>query len=486
MSESAIESSVSPSRGRPLCLDLDGTLIASDALWESILLLVKARPFLVPILPFWVLTGRAGFKHRLADLVLPNPATLPYRGEVLEYAGKAKAEGRPVILVTASDQRIANAVAAHLGLFDEAIGTDGGRNLKGKNKLAYLEQRFGAKGYDYAGDSEADLVLFASAARGILVSASASTVAKAKAAGEIEELVPRQAKTLKAIVKALRPHQWMKNSLLFVAAILAHKYTDLTVMAHALAGFAAFSLVASSVYVLNDLLDLESDRQHRTKKNRPFASGKLSIPFGLFLGTVVVIAGLSIAVMFTSPIFCAVLLGYLGLTTAYSVYLKRKLIVDVLTLAGLFTYRVIAGGVAADVPVSFWLLSFSMFFFSGLAFVKRYSEVVAIMSKDQKRVPGRNYWVEDLDIIKTVGPACGLMAVLVFCLYINSPKVLELYPRPEALWLIAPVMLYWITRIWFLAARNQLDDDPVVFALSDRISHLAALVTGACILAAKL
>jgi 4-hydroxybenzoate polyprenyltransferase/phosphoserine phosphatase len=484
MSESAIESSVP--RARPLCLDLDGTLIATDALWESFLLLVKQKPFLLPLVPFWLLSGRAQLKRKVADLVLPNPASLPYRPEVLEYVSRAKAEGRSVHLVTASDQKIAQAVADHLGLFDEVIGSDGTTNLKAERKKVVLEEKFGAKGYDYAGDSSADLVLFASAGRALLVSASSSTVEKAKAAGEIVELVKRDSNKLRHVIKALRPHQWMKNVLLFVAAILAHKYTEPLVMAHALAGFAAFSLVASSVYVLNDLLDLDADRQHRTKKNRPFAAGKLSIPFGLVLSFSAAAIGLSIAVVFTPILFTAVLAGYLILTTAYSVYLKRKLIVDVLTLAGLFTYRVIAGGVAADVPVSFWLLGFSMFFFTGLAFVKRYSEVVAIIGKDQKRVPGRNYWVEDLDIIKTVGPACGLMAVLVFCLYINSPKVLELYPRPEALWLIAPVMLYWITRIWFLAARNQLDDDPVVFALSDRISHLAALVTGACILAAKL
>jgi 4-hydroxybenzoate polyprenyltransferase/phosphoserine phosphatase len=486
MSESAIESGVPPAGARALCLDLDGTLIATDALWESFLLLVKQRPHLVPLVPFWLLSGRARLKRKLADLVLPNAATLPYRPEVIAYVEKAKAEGRPVHLVTASDQKIADAVAAHLGLFDEAIGSDGTTNLKAERKKAYLEERFGAKGYDYIGDSSADLVLFASAGRALLVSASPSTVAKAKSQTETEEIVPRDAKRLGFVIKALRPHQWTKNVLLFVAAILAHKYTDVAVMAHALAGFAAFSLVASSVYVLNDLLDLEADRQHRTKKNRPFAAGKLSIPFGLALSSLVAVMGLSIALVFTPPLFGAVLVGYLVLTTAYSVYLKRKLIVDVLTLAGLFTYRVIAGGVAADVPVSFWLLGFSMFFFTGLAFVKRYSEVVAIIGKDQKRVPGRNYWAEDLDIIKTVGPACGLLAVLVFCLYINSANVQELYPRPEALWLIAPVMLYWITRIWFLAARNQLDDDPVVFALSDRISHLAALVTGACILAAKL
>lgn len=485
MSEPVVESSF-PQHPRPLCVDLDRTLIASDALWESFLLLLKSHPFSLLLFPFWLLKGRAVMKRRIADRVTPNPAALPYRPEVLAYLERAKEEGRTLHLVTASDQRIADAVAAHLGIFEDAFGSDGSTNLKARHKREHLLERFGEGRFDYLGDSASDLVIWKGAGRAICVAASEGTVAKAKRQGPVEVVALQDQPKLKAMVKALRPHQWLKNSLLFVAAILAHKYTDLTVMTRAVAGFAAFSLVASSVYVLNDLLDLESDRQHRTKKNRPFAAGRLSIPFGLTMAPIVAATGIAISLLLTPRLFTAVLGGYLLLTTAYSVYLKRKLIVDVLTLAGLFTYRVIAGGVAADVPVSFWLLGFSMFFFTGLAFVKRYSEVVAIMARDESKVPGRNYWVADLDIIKAVGPACGLMAVLVFCLYINSPKVAELYPRPEALWLIAPVMLYWITRIWFLAARNQLDDDPVVFALSDRISHLAAVVSGACILAAKM
>jgi 4-hydroxybenzoate polyprenyltransferase len=480
----SVESSPTPSAGRPLCVDLDGTLIATDALWESIVLLAKARPLLLPAVPLWAFSGLARMKRRIAEIVIPDAPTLPYRAEVLAYLEKEKAAGRSIALVTASDQKVADAVGAHLGIFDEVRGSDGETNLKGEDKRRYLVDRFGEGAFDYAGDSRSDLDVWKSAGRALAVSAGKSTLALA--GPKVEEIVPRAAIEWRLVLKALRPHQWLKNSLLFVAVLLAHKYTDVGVMSKAFAGFCAFSLIASSVYVLNDLLDLEADRVHRTKRNRPFASGRLSIPLGLVMSVTVATAGLAIGVLLTAPLFVMALGGYLALTTAYSVYLKRKLIVDVLTLAGLFTYRVIAGGVAADVLVSFWLLGFSMFFFTGLAFVKRYSEVVAILEKGDQRVPGRNYWVQDLDIIKSVGPTCGLMAVVIFCLYINSPKVLELYPRPEALWLIAPVLLYWITRIWFLAARNQLDDDPVVFALRDKISHLAAIVTGACILAAKL
>jgi 4-hydroxybenzoate polyprenyltransferase len=251
-----------------------------------------------------------------------------------------------------------------------------------------------------------------------------------------------------------------------------------------LVAFFAFSFTASSVYVLNDLLDLEQDRQHRSKRKRPFASGLLSIPTGLVLFPLVLGLGLFLGGFFLPWKFTVALLGYFALTTVYSFYLKRKLILDVLALGGLFTYRVLAGGLAVGVQVSFWLLAFSLFFFTGLAFVKRFSELIETQAKELDRVPGRNYWVSDLQIITSIGPACGLIAVLIFCLYMNSPEVLRLYPRPEALWLIVPVLIYWNTRVWFLAGRDQLHDDPVVFAIRDRNSYLAGLVAGLCILAA--
>ncbi len=457
-----------------LCVDLDGTLVATDCLWESVLLLTKQRPKALAHLPGWLLAGRAALKTGLADRVLPDAATLPYRQEVLDYVKQAKTDGRPVYLVTASEQRIAQAVGAHLGLFEESIGSEGGRNLKGSQKAAYLEQRFGRGQFDYVGDSSSDAPVWAASRKAVVVSNGAVGAAKS-ANSDVEVISVKTRPVAKAVFKAVRLHQWAKNVLLFLAPILAH-LRDLDTYLRSAAAFLAFGLVASSVYILNDLLDLEQDRRHRTKRNRPFASGNLSIPAGLLLSPLLLVAGLGISLTLP-PLFTVALFGYQALTTLYSVYLKRKLIVDVLTLAALFTYRVLAGGFATGVGVSFWLLAFSMFFFTCLAFVKRYSELVAVQADALERIPGRNYWVADLDIVKGVGPASGLMAVMVFCLYIHSPEVQANYASPRVLWLVAPVLLYWITRVWFLAARDQLHDDPVVFALSDRISYLAGVVT---------
>ena len=470
---------------RPLCVDLDGTLIATDALWESFLLLLKSRPWMLVLVPVWYLSGKAQMKRKLVALVRPDPVALPYRAEVLALIEDARQSGRPTYLITASDQHIADGVGEHLGLFDEVVGSDGTTNLKGANKAEMLSARYGKGGFDYVGDSSADVPLWAAAHTAIAVDPGSGVERKARSANPRTDVVrPEVMSTPKAMLKALRPHQWLKNVLLFVPIILAHQ-TSPALWFQVLLGFVAFSLTASSVYILNDLLDLESDRQHRSKKRRPFASGALSIQAGLAMFPIVLLTGLLISVVFLPWQFTAALVGYWVLTTAYSFYLKRKLVVDVLTLAALFTYRVLAGGLAAGVEVSEWLLGFSMFFFLGLAFVKRYSELVQTQAKEMERIPGRGYMVIDLQLLTSFGPAAGFMAVLVFCLYIASPKVKELYARPEFLWLIAPILLYWIARIWFLAGREQLNDDPVLFAVRDRHSYFAGLLTlGLLILAA--
>ena len=471
-------------QNRPLCVDLDGTLIASDALWESFILLLKTKPWLLPLVPLWYGRGKAQMKRKLVGLVQPNPAALPYRAEVIAYIEEAKHAGRPAYLVTASDQAIADGVGTHLGLFDEVIGSDGHNNLKGDKKAAYLEDRFGKGGFDYVGDSPADVPLWSSSHTAVAVDPGSGVGAKARRANERAEVIePKVMAAPKAVLKALRPHQWLKNVLLFVAPLLAHR-TELDLWIQVVLAFVAFSLTASSVYVLNDLLDLESDRQHRTKKRRPFASGALSIQAGLLLFPIVLSTGLIISVLMLPVAFTAALLGYWGLTTAYSFYLKRKMVIDVLTLAALFTYRVLAGGLAAGVDVSEWLLGFSMFFFLGLAFVKRYSELIQTQQKELDRIPGRGYWVVDLQLVTSFGPAAGFMAVTVFCLYIASPQVKQLYSNPQFLWLIAPILLYWITRIWLLAGRDQLHDDPVLFAVRDSQSYMAGLLTLVCLVLA--
>jgi 4-hydroxybenzoate polyprenyltransferase len=466
-----------PAEGqRPICVDLDGTLVATDTLWESMLLLLRNRPLDLFMLPVWLMAGRAAFKRRISDRVRPAAASLPYREPVVAFIEDARSRGCAVHLVTAADQRIADAVAEHLGVFDGVFGSDGARNLKGHSKAAFLEEEFGPGKFDYLGDASGDVSIWKMAGRAFIVNGSPATVARARGAGDLVEVVKRPRGRAWALLRTLRPHQWMKNSLLFIPIIVGHHYTDLAVVLDVFISFFAFSLCASAVYVLNDLLDLESDRKHRSKRNRPLASGLVSIPTGIVLGAASLAVGLGLAFAFLPLAFVGVLAGYLALTTIYTLYLKQKLLVDVITLALLFTYRVLAGGVAASVPVSFWLLVFSLFFFTGLAFVKRYSELTALNEKQLDWVPGRNYGVADLEVVRTMGTSCGIAAVLVMCLYINSPDVHALYERSEILYLVAPVLLYWIGRVWFLAARNQLDDDPVVFAIRDRISLFAGLV----------
>ncbi|MEM8605700.1 MAG: UbiA family prenyltransferase [Myxococcota bacterium] len=290
----------------------------------------------------------------------------------------------------------------------------------------------------------------------------------------------------RAAIRELRPHQWAKNLLLFVPLYFAHEFDDWSLVFGASMAFLAFSFCASSIYILNDLVDLPADRRHRTKKHRPLASGALTIPEGLALMVVTFAIAIYLAVRFVNPTFVGVLIGYVALTTLYSFALKRMLLVDVLTLASLFTYRVMAGSVAVQVELSFWLLAFSIFFFTSLAFVKRYSELMQLRESSEQVLRGRNYGLADIPLVTSIGPAAGLLAVLVFALYINSPSILTYYSTPEALWGICLVLVYWVTRIWFLTGRNEMHDDPVLFAVRDPVSIVCGLLCVLCLLAARL
>jgi len=358
-------------------------------------------------------------------------------------------------------------------------------NLKAGRKAELLVSRFGSGGFQYVGDSSADLPIWKAANEAIMVWPSRGTRKTAEQVVAKATVLAERPKKWKAAVKELRPHQWAKNVLLFVPLYFSHQYTDLSLVFTALMAFFAFSFCASSIYVLNDLVDLSSDRQHRSKRNRPLASGALSIPEGIALSVASLALAITLAVGFVNPRFVWVLLGYVALTTAYTFVLKQKMIVDVLALASLFTYRVVAGGVAVDVKLSPWLLAFSIFFFTSLAFVKRYSELIQIKGSGGQSLKGRNYVPADIPIITSAGPAAGLLAVLVFALYINSPAMVVYYSRPEALWGICLVLVYWIMRIWFLAARDKMHDDPVLFAVRDKISLAAGALVVACLLVAR-
>lgn len=465
---------------KPLCVDLDGTLIATDSLWESVLLLLRTNFWPSFLLPFWLLKGRAYFKHQIAQHVTLDVATLPYRDNVLAFLQRQKDNGRILILATAAHQKIAKAVAEHLKLFDEVIASDVHTNMKGATKRDTLKQRFGI--YDYIGDSRADLPIWQDAHETFLVASTPALLKQVPVPPERVFSVPKA--TWLTWLKALRPHQWSKNLLLFLPLVLSHELLIFAKLGHATLAFIAFSLCASSGYILNDLLDLAADRVHPSKKHRPFAAGLIPIRYGFPLFAALVSCSLVISLLWLPLSFTGMLVLYLLLTITYSFYFKQKLIVDVLVLGGLYTHRILAGSVAVTVPSSSWLLAFSMFIFMSLAFLKRYVELLQLT--DQKIIKNRDYEVDDIDMIASMGPTSGYIAVLVFALYASSETVRLLYSSPFILWLICPVLLYWITRVWFLAHRRQMLDDPVQFAITDKRSWFVIAIIIFLMLLAKL
>ncbi len=469
----------------PLCVDLDGTLIKTDLLWESLLALLKQNPLSLFLLPLWLFKGKAYLKHEIARRVTLDVSTLPYDQDFVEFLSNERRSGRELVLATASHVSLARDVASHLGLFEERVfGSDASINLKGERKVAFLVERYGARRFAYAGNSTADLPVWAEANEAIVVNASAGLVSRARSLTTVSHVFSEPIKWLKQVAKALRVHQWAKNVLVFIPVIASHQLTNRTLMMQAGLAFLSFSFSASSVYIINDCLDLSSDRRHPRKKHRPFASGSLSIPFGLLLAAVCLVGGVLLALALP-PLFLVVLAGYMALTTGYSFYLKQFVLLDVIVLAQLYTVRVYGGGAATGVVPSHWLLTFSLFLFLSLALVKRFTELRLTSEAEGTELHGRGYWVTDLEHISSIGTASGLLAVLVLALYISSKEVLLLYTHADVLWLVCPVMLYWISRVWMLAYRNRMDDDPVVFAVKDPKSYVMAAMIGAILFFAK-
>ncbi|MBI4544074.1 MAG: UbiA family prenyltransferase [Gemmatimonadetes bacterium] len=468
----------------PLCVDLDGTLVATDLFWEALVAFLRQRPASAWRVPLWLLRGRAFLKQELTRRVPFEPADLPYREEVLGFLREQRAAGRELILATAADRAAAERVAAHLGLFSGVLASDGQTNLIGPRKLEALERLLGERGFDYVGDAAADLPVWRAAREPVLVAPSWRVRRLMRREAPGARLLSPRAGGAAALFRALRPHQWVKNFLLFVPLLLAHQLGEPDMLLRVGLAFLAFSLCASGAYVTNDLLDLQHDRRHPRKRRRPFAAGLLSIPTGLLTGPLLVAAGFAVAALISRPSFLAALGVYLVLTSAYSLWLRQVLILDVLVLAGLYTIRLLAGGMAAAVPVSPWTLAFAVFLFFSLAFVKRYSELRALRATEQARANGRDYGIDDLPLLASIGPASGYLAVLVLALYINSNEVGALYRHPQVLWLVGPCLLYWITRLWFLAHRGELPDDPVVFALEDRVSYVIGGIVSVLVLLA--
>lgn len=467
----------------PLYVDLDGTLFPGDTLHESILLLLRRNPLNLLRLIGWLLQGRLAFKRHVADAVRLDATSLPYRADFVAFLRAEWAQGRPLVLATAADARIAAAVADHLGVFRAHLGSES-VNLKGERKREAIERHAGGP-YAYAGNDSADLAVWQGAAQAVAVDAAPNVLRRLQALHPQAQVFARQPLGLHALLKAIRLQQWSKNVLLFVPLLAGH-VTDVAAWGAAVLAFVAFGLVASATYLVNDLLDLPNDRRHASKRARPLASGRLGIAAGVGLALALAAAGFALAVA-ASPPFALMLAGYTLITLAYSLWLKSRALLDVLVLAGLYTWRIMAGAVVAEVALSNWLLAFSMFLFLSLALVKRCAELEEMIDSERSHTPGRGYLLVDLATLRGMGMASGFLAVMVLALYIDSQNGKALYPAAEWLWGLAPLLLAWVMRIWLKVARRELrGEDPVAFALKDRYSWATLLAMGGfAVLASK-
>lgn len=454
---------------RPLCVDLDGTLIKSDTLVDSLMVLARQNPGALLRSPLWALQGKAFLKARLAALVTLDVEHLPYNRPLLTYLRAEHEAGRKLYLATGADRTLAQKIADHLGIFEEVMASDGAVNLTGKHKLDHLKQRF--DGFDYIGNAMPDLPLLQSARHAMLANPhSRLTSALQRRHVTVSRIFADRSSVLAALAKALRVHQWAKNLLVFLPLLLAHSLSPASLWI-AFAAFVCFSFTASATYILNDLLDLQTDRAHVNKRRRAFAAGDLSVAAGLAISALLLLAAFCVAISLPRT-FLIYLLLYLATTLAYSLALKRVVLVDVIILSSLYTVRMMAGSAATHTPVSPWLAAFSVFLFLSLAMVKRFSELQNLHTRGVHPTNGRGYLLTDLEQLRSFGTSSAYASIVIFALYISGHDVVALYHRPNRMWLITPLLILWVSRVWLLASRGELDEDPVVFALTDRMSLL--------------
>jgi 4-hydroxybenzoate polyprenyltransferase len=453
-------------------VDVDGTLIRSDLLWEGFAWILTRRPRrLLPAL-LALSRGRPSLKALLARESAVNIDDLPIEPATLELIDNARAAGAKVVLASAAHESQVEDLKDRVGA-DLAWGSDGATNLKGPRKLALIQEHFDE--FDYAGNGMADLPLWKAARRPIAVNAGPLTLRKAVRSRPDIIIHSIRTSTWRLWLRQLRPHHWAKNALLFVPALAAHLGPSVGLAVQLLAGFAAFSATASAVYLFNDLADLASDRAHPRKRHRPLAAGEISIPAALVVGLLLVAAAAVVAWQL-SPRFAGVLAAYLVITYAYSLSLKQHLAIDVITLATLYTVRIVAGAVLVEVPLSRWFLAFSIFLFLSLALAKRALELRGAAARNATKIAGRGYRPEDLPTLSAMGVAAAAASALVYCLYITGDDVTRLYANPDLLWIGLPLFLYWNLRLWLFADRGTLQEDPVAFALKDPITYVVAAV----------
>jgi 4-hydroxybenzoate polyprenyltransferase/phosphoserine phosphatase len=470
---------------RPLCVDLDGTLVKSDTLIDSLLVLLRNHPRSALKTLRWVLDGKAALKSQVSNIVSLDVAHLPYNRPLLEYLEQERGQGRRIYLTTGADMRLAERIATHLKIFDDVLASDGNTNLTGSNKLASLRAEFDGRDFDYIGNARPDLPLLEHAGAAMLANPHASLQSLIKSRKiRIHQHFEDRSSGRKAILKAIRLHQWAKNVLIFVPLLLAHAL-KLPLILDAILAFFCFSFCASATYIVNDLLDIEADRRHPKKRFRPFAAGDLQVSTGVVLVLILLAAGF-LGASFLPVAFLGWLILYLIVTLSYSLALKKVVLVDVIILSGLYTVRMLAGGAATGTAISTWLAGFSVFLFFSLALVKRFSEMQNLRERGNVPSNGRGYLVADIEQLRSFGTASAYAAVVVFSLYISGSNITTLYAHPVRMWLIVPLMLLWISRVWLLASRGEMNEDPVIFAVTDHMSLLIGLAVAAIVVIATL
>ena len=459
----------------PLCVDLDGTLVKTDLLFESFLSLIKLNLLYLFLVPLWWLKGKANFKHQIAKRVDLDVNSLPYNQNFIKYLSAETDRGRLLILATASNEKYAIQIANKIGIFSEVLASNQHINLSRKVKADLLIKKYGKQKFDYAGNSSDDLIVWEHSRKAIVVNADRNIIRKVEKITTVQKIVEQKKQGVLLFLKAIRIHQWVKNVLIFIPIVTAHQITNFKIDALGFWAFLSFSFCSSGIYVLNDLIDLESDRLNEYKKNRPFASADLSIQFGLTIIPLFLTISFALAVILP-PDFMLAIACYLVFTTMYTFYFKKIIMLDVIVLAFLYTMRIIAGHEATGIPYSFWLFAFSLFLFFSLALLKRYSELYNLQKdNNQLHAWGRGYYIGDISHISQIGSSSGLIAILILALYINSREVMALYQTPMLLWLICPLMLYWISRVWLKAGRGEIHEDPIIFAFKDKVSYILAV-----------
>lgn len=465
-------------------VDLDGTLIRTDIFFETALQFIKRNPLNVFLIMLWIVRGRPYVKSRLAEKVDIDVGELPYQENLLDHLRQCRESGKKIVLATASHEKYANSIAEFLGIFDHVLATSRQHNVKGKAKLSAIKDYLGDAEFSYAGDSRADVPVWRAARSNILVNAPGSAVMEAKKNGKTEKVITNDRSAISSFLKEMRIYQWVKNVLIFVPIFTSHSYYEGELLSVALLGFICFSLCASGVYFLNDLLDLEADRRHRSKRFRPLASGDLTIQLGLVGAIGLPLLAFVLSWLLLPTAFFVVLGIYYLITNAYSFWLKSVVTVDVMILAMLYTLRIVAGSVAVNIALSSWLLAFSVFIFLSLAYLKRYIEIAAL-GDNKESVTGRGYSGADGETMFTLGVSNITASVLVLALYINSEEITRLYQNPLILWFLCLLIMFWGNRIWVCARRGEVTDDPIVYAIKDKTSQWVGGAFVGVVMAAK-